>query len=44
MSTGTDTPDLKPRSRDVTDGMERTDDPNHMGLMQGTHSFWKFIK
>lgn len=33
-----------PRPKNVTDGMERTDDPNHMGLMQGTHSFWKFIK
>jgi hypothetical protein len=33
-----------PRPKNVTDGMERTDDPNHPGLMQGTHSFWKFIK
>jgi hypothetical protein len=33
-----------PRPKNVTDGMERTDDPNHMGLMQGTHSFWKFIR
>lgn len=33
-----------PRPKDVTEGMQRTDDPFHPGLNQGTHSFWKFIR
>lgn len=33
-----------PRPKDVTEGMQRTDDPFHPGINQGTHSFWKFIK
>lgn len=33
-----------PRPKDVTEGMQRTDDPFHPGINQGTHSFWKFIR
>lgn len=33
-----------PRPKSVTDGMERTDDPNHPGINMGTHSLWKFIR
>lgn len=33
-----------PRPKEVTDGMQRTDDPFHPGLAQGTHSLWKFIR
>lgn len=33
-----------PRPKEVTEHMQRTDDPNHPGLVQGTHSLWKFIK
>lgn len=33
-----------PRPKEVTEHMQRTDDPNHPGLAQGTHSLWKFIK
>lgn len=33
-----------PRPKNVTDGMQRTDDPNHPGLNQGTHSLFKFIR
>lgn len=33
-----------PRPKEVTEHMQRTDDPNHPGLAQGTHSLWKFIR
>lgn len=33
-----------PRPKEVTQHMQRTDDPGHPGLVQGTHSFWKFIR
>lgn len=33
-----------PRDKSITQGKERTDDPNHPGLVAGTHSFWKFMR
>lgn len=33
-----------PRPKEVTEHMQRTDDVNHPGLAQGTHSLWKFIR
>lgn len=33
-----------PRPKEVTEHMQRTDDPNHPGIAQGTHSLWKFIR
>lgn len=33
-----------PRPKEVTDGMQRTDDPNDPGLANGTKSLWKFIR
>lgn len=33
-----------PRSKSETEGMQRTDDPNHPGIAMGTHSLFKFIR
>lgn len=33
-----------PRPKDATDHMTKTDDPNHPGLLAGSHKLWKFIR
>lgn|GEM_PF-4066685 len=33
-----------PRPKEVTEHMQRTDDPNDPGLANGTKSLWRFIK
>lgn len=34
---------VDPRPVAETDGLERTDDPEHPGLEAGTHAYWKFL-
>lgn len=33
-----------PRPKELTDHMQKTDDPNHPGIAANTHKLWKFIR